>query len=1273
MKKRKAFGLYGTNKRKTAKRADKYTEEFYETYEDYEEEFADEYTNREYESTGYEEEFTDEYADGEYEGVVFVDDDYEEEYEGTEYAEEYTNGAYENVGYTEAYTDGAYGNVGYTEEYTDGAYESVGYTEEFADEYADGEYEGVEFVDDEYEDAESEDGVTEFYAQEEVFTEEYADGEYENIEDTEEGYTQDGYAPEEYEAEEYMQGDYAKNAYTENGYAEEAYAEDAYGDTAYAGENEDAAYTGEFTESYGDDEAVYETGTCEDAYEAGTDGYIAEYDENEDAGTYEEGAEVAYENYYEASEDSFETAYGDTDAPDLYDMYEEDEVAFGPELRGGFGERLKQWLSNMTAFDVILASTGVLLVVAALVAGSMYLETKRVNEGIEALVPMGEELAEVGIIGEDGLVAMTNSALSGQFATELESETIPSLEGEAENKPATESGKVNVNFSSVEKDLKIRFTDADTGELITGTRFEVVLTNAKGKKLVLTDDDMDGIIYAQNVNPGQFDAVITSTDKYTFPTVAQQVTVKDKVEYVVIRDVQDEVKKESQVNVAAEDTQKQDAQKEEEKITDTVEWVESTQTLIGGTESYLLVDKNTITDPSKTVRAALRMLFDTLNVTLDKEKLSLTVGSSADLTGTKFTDSTEGDITYKYKTEWKSSDEKVATVSDGKVTAKAAGEATITYTVTRTTITTETVEGEPKTTTKTEEKTMSEAEFDAYKKETEGKSDEKTKYNVEGKQGEEVAGEGDAEAQEGEKKYKYTITITTTEKGESTANTKETSETASATCKVTVEAAKITSASLELSKSADSCSVGGTLTVKPSKLVYTKADGSKEEVTDYPTVTWASSDKAIATVDEKGVVTGVKAGKVTITATISGIKGADNKEIPISATTTVTISEAPVFTLKLDRTENVTLGVGGQTTLVATVTNYKNDSGVTWESSDKAIATVDEKGVVTGVSAGKVTITATTKEKGADGNPLKATCTVTVNSNAASDTTTKLKDNNGNQIYIKDSNGNYKEAVYADYFTASEFYIRTEGQYAYTGWQTIGGKRYYYDKNGKVVTGTQVIQGVTYNFDSTGAIATSINGTTFGIDISRHNGNIDWNAVKASGVDYVIIRCGYRGSATGVLIEDENFKKNIKGATAAGLKVGIYVFSQAVDEVEAVKEASLAVSLAKGYNLTYPIFIDTESSGGRADKIDVATRTAVVNAFCQTVASAGYQPGIYASKTWFESKLNMGAIGNYRIWLAQYAAAPSYKGRFDMWQYSSKGTISGISGKVDLNLSYLGY
>ncbi|MDE6985095.1 MAG: Ig-like domain-containing protein, partial [Lachnospiraceae bacterium] len=621
---------------------------------------------------------------------------------------------------------------------------------------------------------------------------------------------------------------------------------------------------------------------------------------------------------------------------------------------------------------------------------------------------------------------------------------------------------------------------------------------------------------------------------------------------------------------------------EAEVLKDTVEWVESTKTPVSGSGSYLLVDKSTIADPSQVSRAAARMLFDTLNVTLEPGSATLMKGSGIDLKGTQFSDSKEGDVEYQYTTEWKSSDDKIASVSNGRVTANEVGTATITYTVTRKTITTTHEPKDP-----IEE--VQEISVDEYNSlpETERANCEPIKGT-------------DADGAETITGYRYTKK---TDQGTET-KTNEVTDTASAVCTITVEAAKITSGALELSKSADSCAVGATLTVKPAKLVYTKQDNSKETLTEnFPAVTWESSDKAVATVGADGVVTGVKEGKAHITGRITGVKGADGKELNISSSVEISVTARPELTISLDRTKDVFIAAGGSTTLVATVSNHKSDAGVTWATSDKKVATVDEKGVVTGVAAGSATITATTKEKDAQGKQKQASCVVTVNSNATSDTTTKLKDKNGNQIYIKNADGTYREAVYADYYKNSEFYIAAQSNYLYTGWQTIDGKTYYYDKNGTAVTGTQIIQGVTYNFGSDGAIATSVNGSTFGIDVSRHNGKIDWKAVKASGVDYVIIRCGYRGSSTGALIEDQNFKTNIKGATDAGLKVGVYVFSQAVNEVEAVKEASLAVSLVKGYNLTYPIFIDTEASGGRADKIDKATRTAVVNAFCQTVSS----------------------------------------------------------------------
>ena len=288
-----------------------------------------------------------------------------------------------------------------------------------------------------------------------------------------------------------------------------------------------------------------------------------------------------------------------------------------------------------------------------------------------------------------------------------------------------------------------------------------------------------------------------------------------------------------------------------------------------------------------------------------------------------------------------------------------------------------------------------------------------------------------------------------------------------------------------------------------------------------------------------------------------------------------------------------------------------------------------------------------------------------------------MKSNSGDKLYVKDSNGNFREAKYADYYNDSikEFYkkvSKTTGEYRYTGWQTIDGATYYFDKNGNKVTGEQIIQGAKYTFNDNGVLNTGSG--HMGIDVSKWNGNIDWNAVKNSGVSYVIIRCGYRGSTTGALIEDPKFRANIQGAQNAGIKVGVYFFTQAVNEVEAVEEASMVLSLIKGYNISYPVFLDVESSNGRADSISVDTRTAVCKAFCQTIQNSGYKAGVYANKTWFNEKINTPSLTGYKLWLAQYAATPTYtRTKYDMWQYSSTGKVSGIRGNVDMNISYLGY
>ncbi len=374
---------------------------------------------------------------------------------------------------------------------------------------------------------------------------------------------------------------------------------------------------------------------------------------------------------------------------------------------------------------------------------------------------------------------------------------------------------------------------------------------------------------------------------------------------------------------------------------------------------------------------------------------------------------------------------------------------------------------------------------------------------------------------------------------------------------------------------------------------------------------------------------------------------------------------------KITISGSATVEVGQTVSLSAAVSpdNAANKS-VRWEIvSGKEFVSVDDKGTVKGVKAGEAKIKAVAQD-GSNVESGISTVKVTEKKINRGDTKTLLKDKNGNQLYCKDGD-TYREATTADYYTKDKFYRKKANvEYRYTGWQTIDGKRFFYDKNGTAVTGEQVIQGVKYTFNGDGSLNT---GTVMGIDISKHNGNIDWNAVKNSGVQYVILRCGYRGSASGVLVEDQKFKRNIQGATAAGLKVGIYFFSQAVNEVEAVEEASMTLSLIKKYRITYPVYIDVESANGRADGISKVARTSVINAFCQTIRNSGYTPGLYANKNWLTEKINTGALGGCKIWLAQYVAAPTYGGRYEMWQYSSRGSIAGIKGNVDLNVSYMGY
>ncbi len=195
-----------------------------------------------------------------------------------------------------------------------------------------------------------------------------------------------------------------------------------------------------------------------------------------------------------------------------------------------------------------------------------------------------------------------------------------------------------------------------------------------------------------------------------------------------------------------------------------------------------------------------------------------------------------------------------------------------------------------------------------------------------------------------------------------------------------------------------------------------------------------------------------------------------------------------------------------------------------------------------------------------------------------------------------------------------------------------------------------------------------------GRDGSKWYGVFDWDKGNIVGVVFAIVRAGYRGSVTGSLVQDPYFEANMKGTAAAGVPAGIYFFTQAVNEVEAVEEASMVLKLIKEYKLDYPIFIDTEGAGGngRADGLDVETRTLVCEAFCRTIENAGYRAGVYGSRNWYNNRLETKRLENYCIWLAEYRSVPIYQGYYQMWQYTSKGKVSGIKGNVDMNISYMG-
>ncbi|MGN1090446.1 MAG: glycoside hydrolase family 25 protein [Huintestinicola sp.] len=200
--------------------------------------------------------------------------------------------------------------------------------------------------------------------------------------------------------------------------------------------------------------------------------------------------------------------------------------------------------------------------------------------------------------------------------------------------------------------------------------------------------------------------------------------------------------------------------------------------------------------------------------------------------------------------------------------------------------------------------------------------------------------------------------------------------------------------------------------------------------------------------------------------------------------------------------------------------------------------------------------------------------------------------------------------------------------------------------------------------------------TKAGVDVSYHQGDIDWEAVKADGIDFAMLRVGYRGYETGNINIDDRFHEYAKGALDAGLDIGVYFYSQAITPDEARREAFAVLEELSEYDVKYPVVFDWEIVGdenARTNDISADTLNECAAAFCNTIARGGYIPMIYSVKRMALMKLDLSRIAGFDFWLAEYRDEPEFPYEFEMWQYASDGHVNGIEGEVDLNMSFVDY
>ena len=193
-----------------------------------------------------------------------------------------------------------------------------------------------------------------------------------------------------------------------------------------------------------------------------------------------------------------------------------------------------------------------------------------------------------------------------------------------------------------------------------------------------------------------------------------------------------------------------------------------------------------------------------------------------------------------------------------------------------------------------------------------------------------------------------------------------------------------------------------------------------------------------------------------------------------------------------------------------------------------------------------------------------------------------------------------------------------------------------------------------------------------GVDVSEHQGYVDWQALKDSGFEFAFIRLGYRGyGQEGRICLDREFHRNIQNAQAAGFDVGVYFFAQAVNEEEALEEANFVLQNLEGYTLQLPVVYDPESildDEARTDNVSGEQFTKNTEVFCSAVADAGYDPMIYANMLWEAFELDLEELSEYPLWYADYEPAPQTQYHFRFWQYTNQGQVPGITGNTDLNI-----